>query len=95
MGWKNNQCKEDREEEASLILVLRVCAGDVDNMDTTKLTVPPIHGNSHLRGGGGGRVGSSPPRAVYTCVNLNYASHLPLSGKFEKTIGLLGQMQSQ
>ncbi len=50
---KNNQCKEDREEEASLILVLRVCAGDVDNMDTTKLTVPPIHGNSHLRGGRG------------------------------------------
>ncbi len=31
--------------------------------------------------------------AVYTCVNSNYASHLPLSGKFAKTIGFSGQMQ--
>ncbi len=31
--------------------------------------------------------------AVYTCVNSNYASHLPLSGKFAKTIGFLGQIQ--
>lgn len=32
-------------------------------------------------------------RAVYTCVNSNYASHLPLSGKFAKTVGFSGQMQ--
>ncbi len=31
--------------------------------------------------------------AVYTCVNSNYASHLPLSVKFTKTIGFSGQMQ--
>ncbi len=31
--------------------------------------------------------------AVYTCVNSNYALHLPLSGKFAKTIGFSGQMQ--
>ncbi len=31
--------------------------------------------------------------AVYTCVNSNYASHLPLTGKFLKTIGFSGQMQ--
>ncbi len=31
--------------------------------------------------------------AVYTCVNSNYASHLPLSEKFTKTIGFSGQMQ--
>jgi hypothetical protein len=54
---KRNQ---NREEEAGLILVLQECAGDVDNSDITKLTVPPIHGNSHLRLEGGG-VGSSPP----------------------------------
>ncbi len=56
---KENQYREDREEEASLILVLQECAGDVDNSDITKMTVPPIHGNSHL-GREGGRVGSSP-----------------------------------
>ncbi len=31
--------------------------------------------------------------AVYTCVNLNCVSHLPLSGKLAKTIGFSGQMQ--
>ncbi len=31
--------------------------------------------------------------AVYTCVNSNYASHLPLSVKFVKTTGFSGQMQ--
>ncbi len=31
--------------------------------------------------------------AVYTCVNSKYASHLPLSVKFAKTIGFSGQMQ--
>jgi len=31
--------------------------------------------------------------AVYTCVNLNYTSHLPLSGKFAETIRFTGQMQ--
>ncbi len=31
--------------------------------------------------------------AVYTCVNSNYASHVPLSGKCAKTIGFSGQMQ--
>ncbi len=31
--------------------------------------------------------------AVHTCVNSNYASHLPMSGKFIKTIGFSGQMQ--
>ncbi len=50
MGWKENQYKE---EVASLILVLQECAGGVDNSDITKLTVPRIHGNSHLRGEGG------------------------------------------
>ncbi len=31
--------------------------------------------------------------AVYTCVNSNYTSYLPLSGKFTKTIGFSGKMQ--
>ncbi len=31
--------------------------------------------------------------AVYTCVNSNYISHLPLSGKCAKTIRFSGQMQ--
>lgn len=30
--------------------------------------------------------------ATYTYVSLNYASNLPLSGKFVKTVGILGQM---
>ncbi len=33
---KDNLYKEDSEEEASLILVLQVCAGDMDNMDIKK-----------------------------------------------------------
>ena len=31
--------------------------------------------------------------AVYTCLNLRYASHLPLSGKFAKTIVFSGKIQ--
>ncbi len=31
--------------------------------------------------------------AVYTYVNSNYASHLPFSVKFAKTIGLSEKMQ--
>lgn len=58
---KESQHKEDREEEAGLILVLQGCAGDADNLDITRMTVPPIHGSSHLRMEGG-RVGSSSTR---------------------------------
>lgn len=31
--------------------------------------------------------------ATYTCVNPNYASNLPLSGKYTKTVGFSGQMK--
>lgn len=31
--------------------------------------------------------------ATYTCVNLDYATHLPMSGKFVKTVGFSGQTQ--
>ncbi len=58
-----NQYKEDREEEASLILVLQECAGDVDNLDITKMTVPPIHGNSHL-GVEGGELAAAHPGSI-------------------------------
>ncbi len=62
MGWKRQPVQRgQRRKEARLILVLQVCAGDVNNSDVTKLTVPPIHGNSHLREEEG-RDGSSPPR---------------------------------
>ncbi len=60
---KDNLYKEDREEEASLILVLQECAEVVNNMDITKLTVPPIHGCSHL-GVKRGRVGTAHPRSI-------------------------------
>ncbi len=146
----DNLYKEDREEEASLILVLQECAEYVNNTDITKLTVQPIHGCSHLWWKGGELAAAHPrsitgpskplgrsksrilgcpenPRgesqipilktkadqepilqidlegkttpmildtgAVYTCVNSNDVSHLPLSGKFAKTIGFSGQMQ--
>ncbi len=60
---KDNLYKEDREEEASLILVLQECAGDVDIMDITKLTVAPIHGNSHM-GVKGGELAAAYPRSI-------------------------------
>ncbi len=59
--WDGN--KEDKEEEASLILVLKECAGDVDKMDIIKLTVPPIHGSSHL-GVKGGELAAAYPRSI-------------------------------
>lgn len=31
--------------------------------------------------------------ATYTCVSSNYASHLPMSGKYAKTIGFSGKAQ--
>lgn len=31
--------------------------------------------------------------AMYTCVSPNYALHLPMSGKFVKTVGFSGQTQ--
>ncbi len=97
----DNLYKEDREEEASLILVLQECAEYVNNTDITKLTVQPIHGCSHL-GVKGGRVGSSPPEVITGPSKPLGRSKSRILGcpenprgesQIPKTIGFSGQMQ--